>query len=188
MPILTLAAKDLRLLLRDPRSAVILLVTPLLLILVLGLALGEGFGESPDERLRISIVNLDRGLPEHATFPDKPWADVVIDDLSTTENIRLEIIPDLATAERLIARGRRPAIIVFEPDFSERMQRCSFLTNANPPPINPLGARRRPDRTTRRQVARGQNAAGLRVDHRTGDAGHAPARGHSVDDRQGVSA
>ncbi len=77
MPILTLAAKDLRLLLRDPRSAVILLLTPLLLILVLGLALGEGFGEKPDERLRISIVNLDRGLPGDVPFPDKPWSEVV---------------------------------------------------------------------------------------------------------------
>ena len=50
-------------------SAVILLVTPLLLILVLGLALGEGFGEKPDERLRISVVNLDRGLPTKQAVP-----------------------------------------------------------------------------------------------------------------------
>ena len=91
MAILTLAAKDLRLLLRDPRSAVILLVTPLLLILVLGLALGEGFGEKPDERLRVSIVNLDKGLPEKASFPEKPWSDVVIDDLSATPNLRIEV-------------------------------------------------------------------------------------------------
>ncbi len=80
MAILTLAAKDLRLLLRDPRSAVILLLTPLLLILVLGLALGEGFGEKPDERLRISIVNLDDGLKEKVAFPEKKWSEVVIDD------------------------------------------------------------------------------------------------------------
>jgi len=139
MAIFTLATKDLRLLLRDPRSAVILLLTPLLLILVLGLALGEGFVEKPDDRLRISIVNLDKGLPAKVTFPEKPWADVVIDDLSATENIRLEIINDRAEAERLVARGRRPAVIVFEPDFSDRMQRCSFLTHADPPPINPLG-------------------------------------------------
>src|SRR5579883_26140 len=139
MAIFTLATKDLRLLLRDPRSAVILLLTPLLLILVLGLALGEGFVEKPDDRLRISIVNLDKVLPAKVTFPEKPWADVVIDDLSATENIRLEIINDRAEAERLVARGRRPAVIVFEPDFSDRMQRCSFLTHADPPPINPLG-------------------------------------------------
>ena len=51
MPFLTIAAKDLRLLLRDPRSAVILLVMPLVLILVLGLSLGEAFGRKPDDRI-----------------------------------------------------------------------------------------------------------------------------------------
>ncbi|MBP3955246.1 ABC transporter permease [Gemmata sp. G18] len=137
MPILTLAAKDLRLLLRDPRSAVILLVTPLLLILVLGLALGEGFGEKPDDRLRISVVNLDRGLPGKVPFPEKPWSEVVIDDMSATQDIRLEIIRDRGEAERLIAKNRRAAVIVFEEDFSERMHRCSFLTSADS--VNPFG-------------------------------------------------
>ena len=139
MAILTLAAKDLRLLLRDARSAVILLVTPLLLILVLGLALGEGFGEKPDERLRISVVNLDNGLKTKQSFPGKPWSEVVIDDLSATQDIRLEIIPSRAEAERLVARGSRAAVLVFEPDFSDRMNRCSFLSKDTPPPINPLG-------------------------------------------------
>ena len=139
MAILTLAAKDLRLLLRDPRSAVILLVTPLLLILVLGLALGEGFGEKPDERLRISIVNLDEGLTAKVPFPEKRWSEVVIDDLSATQDIRLEIITDRAEAKRLVDTGRRAAVIVFEPDFSTKMHRCSFLTHDTPEPLNPLG-------------------------------------------------
>ena len=138
MPILTLALKDLRLLLRDARSAVILLVTPLLLILVLGLALGEGFGEKPDERLRISVVNLDRGLPTKQPFPNKPWSEVVIDDMSATPDIRIEIITDRAEAEKLVSRGSRPAVLIFEPEFSERMNRCSFLTKGDPPPINPF--------------------------------------------------
>jgi ABC-2 type transport system permease protein len=138
MAVFTLAAKDLRLLARDARSAVILLITPLLLILVLGLALGEGFGEKPDERLRISVVNLDLGLNTKQSFPEKPWSEVVIDDLTATAGIRVEVIPDLAEAERLVARNRRAAVIVFEPDFSERMNRCSFLTHDNPPPINPF--------------------------------------------------
>jgi len=137
MPILTLAVKDLRLLLRDPRSAVILLVTPLLLIVVLYFALGEGFGETTDERLRISIVNCDRGLPEKVPFPEKSWSEVVIDDLSATQDIRLEIITDRAEAERLVTKGRRPAVVVFGEGFSERMRRCSFLSQ--PDSVNPLG-------------------------------------------------
>lgn len=140
MPVLTLALKDLRLLLRDPRSAVILLLMPLVLILVLGMALGEGFGEKADDRLRISVVNLDRGLPPDPTrtYPPKPWSEVVLDDLSGTADVRLELITDRAEAERLVSRGNRAAVIVFEPEFSERVQRCSFLTHGDPPPINPF--------------------------------------------------
>lgn len=140
MAVLTLAAKDLRLLLRDPRSAVILLVTPLLLIVVMYFALGEGFGEKPDERLRISVVNLDRGLPGKVPFPEKPWSEVVLDDLSATQDIRLEIITSEEEARRLIAKSRRPAVIVFGPDFSARMHRCSFLSErVEPGAVNPLG-------------------------------------------------
>src|SRR5437763_9939814 len=109
MAILTLAAKDLRLLIRDPRSAVILLVTPLLLILVLGLALGEGFGEKPDERLRVSVVNLDEGIPagvepRDRAFPGRRWSEVVIDDLTATPGIKVELLPDLETAKGLVAK------------------------------------------------------------------------------------
>jgi ABC-2 type transport system permease protein len=139
MAILTLAAKDLRLLLRDPRSAVILIVTPLLLILVLGLALGESFGQTPDDRLPISIVNLDEGHPAGTPFKEKRWSDVVIRDIRATKDIRVEEIPDRATADRLIAKNSRAAVIVFGPQFSARMHRASFLTKGDPPPVNPLG-------------------------------------------------
>src|SRR5262249_22549276 len=124
-------------------------VTPLLLIVVLYFALGESFGETTDEKLRISIVNLDNGLPAGTTFPDKSWAEVVIDDLSAPDerpgaadqpkrqDVRLEFISDLAEGEQLVARGRRPAVVVFGPKFSEQLDRCSFLTQ--PGSVNPLG-------------------------------------------------
>ena len=69
MPIWTLAKKDLRLLIRDPRALVILLAMPFLFILVLGISLGEGFGKKPLEGLRVSVVNLDRGLPRFFDMP-----------------------------------------------------------------------------------------------------------------------
>lgn len=69
MVIWTLARKDLRLLVRDPRALIILLAMPLIFILVLGVSLGEGFGQKPAERLRVSVVNLDEGVPR--TF-DRP--------------------------------------------------------------------------------------------------------------------
>lgn len=146
MPVLTLAAKDLRLLLRDPRSAVILLLMPLVLTLVLGLALGEGFGEKADDRLRVSVVVLDRGLPEKPgrTFPQMPWSELVIDDIGadpegTGGGIRVEVIDSRERAEQMVSRGKRAAVLVFEPEFSDRMDRCSFLARPGFEPVNPLG-------------------------------------------------
>src|SRR5438132_3887680 len=66
MPIWTIAKKEARLLLRDPRAGFILLAMPFLFILVLGLSLGETFGQKPDERLRVSLVDLDQGYLEPA--------------------------------------------------------------------------------------------------------------------------
>ena len=66
MPIWTIAKKEARLLLRDPRAGFILLAMPFLFILVLGLSLGETFGQKPDERLRVSLVDLDDGYLEPA--------------------------------------------------------------------------------------------------------------------------
>jgi ABC-2 type transport system permease protein len=138
--LLTLAAKDLRLLLRDVRSGVILLLMPLLLIAVLGLAVGEGFGQKPDARLRISMVDLDAGLVDlpAGTFPNRPWSQVVIGDLATTAGIRLELIPTREEAEKLVRSGKRAAVLVFEPQFSSLLHRCSFLTDNKPTPLNPL--------------------------------------------------
>src|SRR5262245_46197795 len=128
MAILTLARKDLRVLLRDTRAAIILLTMPVIFILVLGLALGESFGQKPDDRLRISIVDEDAGLPPNpGPFPGKPWSQVMRDDLAQTGGIRVEIISSRAEAEELTRRGKRSAILVFTPAFSANVHNCSFL-------------------------------------------------------------
>jgi ABC-type multidrug transport system permease subunit len=69
MVIWTLAKKDLRLLLRDARAMIILLAMPLIFILVLGVSLGEGFGQKAEDRLRVSVLVLDEGLPRHFDRP-----------------------------------------------------------------------------------------------------------------------
>src|SRR5262245_32516721 len=135
----TLAAKDFRLLQRDYRSAVILLVTPLVFVAVLSVVVGEGFGQKPDDRLRVSVVNLDEGLPpNHGPYPPRKWSEVAIDDLAGTADIRIELIESREEAERLVRNGRRSAVLVFEQNFSAEMHRCSFLTKADPEPLNPL--------------------------------------------------
>jgi len=70
MGIWTLAKKDLRILLRDPRAVTILFAMPLIFILVLGVSLGEGFGQKADDRLKVSVLVLDEGLPR---FFDRPY-------------------------------------------------------------------------------------------------------------------
>ncbi len=204
MPIWILAKKDLRLLLRDTRALVVLLAMPFAFILVLGLALGEGFGHKPDDRLRVSIVNLDRGSIDPVAFregmawlaapplpgahawsglafqrasqemerdaqlheglslltatatpgdpsplfgatglmvlhranrtPREPWSAVVLRDLEQTGGIRVEMIETIAEAERLVERRERPGVLVFGPQFSERVAQSSFLADG----INPF--------------------------------------------------
>jgi ABC-type Na+ efflux pump permease subunit len=164
MAIWTLARKDLRLLIRDPKAAIILLVMPFIFILVLGLSLGEGFGQKPDDRLRVSVLDLDQGYrPAQAraavawltvapgltgfvgpallaqanatpNFPPETWAQTVRRDLAETGDIRLELIRSRDEAERLVHSSRRAAVLVFGPRFSEQVARSSFLANG----INPF--------------------------------------------------
>jgi ABC-type multidrug transport system permease subunit len=127
-----LAKKELRLLLRDRLAAGLLVGMPLLFILVLGLLLGESFGQKPDDTLRISIVDVDEGVGLHG----KSWAHWVHQDLVETPGIRLEILPDLDEARKLVREHRRSAILVLKPDMSDRVNQCSFLDT--PGSINPF--------------------------------------------------
>jgi ABC-type multidrug transport system permease subunit len=132
-----LAKKDLRLLVRDPRAVVVLLAMPLIFILVLGVSLGEGFGQKPDDRLRVSIVDLDQGYTDPDAGGDAPklqWSKTVERDLAQTGGIRVEIIPTLEEAEQLVRNSKRAAVIVFGPDFSKQMTLSSFLRGG----VNPL--------------------------------------------------
>jgi ABC-type Na+ efflux pump permease subunit len=132
-----LAKKDLRLLVRDPRAVVVLLAMPLIFILVLGVSLGEGFGQKPDDRLRVSIVNLDQSFPDPEAEPDAPklhWSKTIERDLAQTAGIRVEVIPTLDEAQELVRNGQRAAVLVFGPKFSQRVTLSSFLRGG----VNPL--------------------------------------------------
>lgn len=129
-PLLAVARKDLTLMVRDRRSLVLLLAMPAFFISVLGALLGEGFGAKADDRVRVSIVDLDRGKG----ILDASFAKLVRDDLLETPGIRVEVLPDRETAQRLVARHERAAVIVLGADFSDRLNGCSFL----PDGINPF--------------------------------------------------
>ncbi|QEL19794.1 ABC transporter permease [Limnoglobus roseus] len=139
-PILTLAAKDFRLMLRDPRAGVILLLMPVLLVFILGLTVGGAFDPNKKEQLRISVVNLDAGLlPDAGPFPGRPWSDILLEDFASTADIKVELIPSREQAEALVHSGERAVVIILEPEFSDHMQRCSFVGEPlKKNPINPL--------------------------------------------------
>jgi ABC-2 type transport system permease protein len=131
MVIWTLAKKELRLLLRDRMAAILLLGMPLLFILILGLLVGEGFGQKSDDRLRISLVDEDTG---ESPFNDEngkkmSWAKVVQRDLAETAGIKVELIGSDAEARELIQFHKRPAILIFKKTFSEKVNNCSFLVD-----------------------------------------------------------
>src|SRR5262249_36735114 len=93
--------------------------------------LGESFGQKPDDRVRVSLVDLDQGS---GLVPGEPWSRVVQRDLAETAGIRLELITNREEAERLVGDHKRAAVLIFEPTFSEQINRCSFLVDG----INPF--------------------------------------------------
>jgi ABC-type multidrug transport system permease subunit len=127
----TLVKKELRLLVRDRIAGALLLVMPLVFILLLGMLLGEGFGEKPDARLRVSLVRLDHGT---GLEPGEPWSKVVQDDLAETAGIKVEVIDSLETAQQLVENHKRAAVLIFKPTFTDRVNECSFLSSG----INPF--------------------------------------------------
>jgi ABC-type multidrug transport system permease subunit len=131
MPLRTLICKEFRLLLRDPWSALLLLVMPLLFILILGLLLGEGFGQKTDDRTRIVIVDLDAGAGELGTAVpgQRRWADQVRDDMKNTSGLRVETLSSVEEARRLVEEHRLPAVLVLKPGFTQKVNSCGFLRN-----------------------------------------------------------
>jgi ABC-type Na+ efflux pump permease subunit len=130
MPLWTLAKKEVRLLLRDRLAAVILVGMPLLFVLILGMLLGDTFGKK--ERLRISVVSLDVGP---CSIPGKKnWAEVVQQDLRETGGVVVEELGSVEEGEQLIREHKRAAVLIFEPEFSVQVEKCSFLRDG----LNPF--------------------------------------------------
>jgi ABC-type multidrug transport system permease subunit len=133
MVIWTLAKKDLRLLVRDPRALIILLAMPLIFILVLGVSLGENFGKSPASGLRLNVLIEDVGVGGRVdpppTIDNQPWSQVLRHDLNETADIRVEFVANRAEAEHLVKSSQRAAVLVLGKHFSKRIGRCSFLAS-----------------------------------------------------------
>ncbi len=109
-----IALKDLILLLKDRKSLVTLLVTPLALTLVLGLALGSMWGtETPPST--VLYLNEDEG----------EWGAILFEEVFTIpelkEKFNLQRITDLDEAGQTVQRGQATALIHIPPDFSREI-------------------------------------------------------------------
>ena len=97
-----------------------------------------------------------------------------MDDLTATAGIRLEILPDVAEAERLVARNSRAAVIDLRAGLL-RADEPLLVPHARQPaadqPVRPR--RRRAWREVGLTLLEGQDAAGHRQHHRSGRAGDA---------------
>ena len=115
-------------------------------------------------------------------FPREKWSKLLLRDLNETGDIRVEFVKDRAEAEALVRNSQRAAVLVLGKEFSQRVERCSFLVEG----LNPF---HRTGSSSPRSMSRcyeGSDAADRRRHHRSGRAGEPVARHHAVDDRPGL--
>ena len=105
--------KDLRLLLRDRRTLLSLLVLPLFFITIIGISAGQLFTEKEKaKRMRVGVVNED-----HSPLSEKLISQVArFDALEVTE---LEARQD---AKDLLADGKIDVLAVIGPGFHDRVE------------------------------------------------------------------
>lgn len=125
-----IAFKDVRVWTRDIAALGVLLGMPLVLIFILGSALG---GQGGDFRIRAAIVNLDAGTTSPDPAEPRTSSKGITTDLGgemvTTfkESDRLNKVfemtyePDEARARSDVSTGRLAAVLVVPEDFSERV-------------------------------------------------------------------
>ncbi len=128
--VITVFRRESLALLRDRRTLITLLVLPFFCILILGILLGEGFGQKADDHFRVTIVDLDK----KAGLGGITWGERIRADLRESPDLKLEIINDPNEAISLVQSHRRSAIIVLGPDLGDKVDNCSFLSGG----INPF--------------------------------------------------
>lgn len=112
--LLNIALKDFRVLVRDKAAFLIMLGMPLVLIFILGSALG-GVGDSEVVDIPVAIVSVDSG--EQGTHFAEAIADV--EELQSVFNI--EVSDDVEAVRTAVERGDLTAALVIPKDFSEAL-------------------------------------------------------------------
>jgi ABC-type multidrug transport system permease subunit len=120
----TLVRKDLKRLVREPSSLFMIILFPIMLTLVFGLAFG-GIGGNQTATYQIGLVN------NSPLNPSPNWTQCFIGNLTSVKILKVQLYVDNATAQNDLIQGKISAVIIIPQDFSES---CESFWKA---PTNP---------------------------------------------------
>jgi ABC-type multidrug transport system permease subunit len=115
-----LVKKDLKRLIREPSALFMIILFPIMLTLVFGLAFG-GIGGNQTATYPIGLVNNN---PPNQSLD---WTQHFIGNLTSIEILKIRPYPDNATAQGDLIQGKISAIIIIPQDFS---QSCDSFQSA----------------------------------------------------------
>jgi ABC-2 type transport system permease protein len=118
--VFALVQKDLKRLVREPSALFMIILFPIMLTLVFGLAFG-GIGGNQTATYQIGLVN---NSPPNQ---NSNWAQNFIGNLTSVEILKIQPYLDNATAQNDLIQGKISAIIIIPEDFSNS---CDSFWNA----------------------------------------------------------
>lgn len=108
--ILALVRKDLRRTIREPASLFIILLFPVMLTLLFGVAFG-GIGGTASTTYQVGVVDLN------AAGPSAHWSGDLVANLSATQILQMKPYADNGSAQADLRVGNLQAVIVIPADF-----------------------------------------------------------------------
>jgi ABC-2 type transport system permease protein len=109
---LALTKKNLRLTTREPAVLFMLIIFPITLTFIFGLAFG-GIGDGTTTSFNVGLLNLD------TTGPQADWGHAFVDNLTASEIFVVHDYDDNATGQDALLQGNLDAFIVIPEDFGD---------------------------------------------------------------------
>lgn len=108
----TIAAKDLRIILKDKGALFTLLALPVVIIAIFGMSTGQMLtAQEATKLVKVGVVDEDQGaVSEH-----------VVRDLAAIGGLKVEKLPDRDTAKMELQQGRESVVVILGKDFENRI-------------------------------------------------------------------
>jgi ABC-2 type transport system permease protein len=113
--LLTIAAKDTKIMVRDRAALLVMLAMPLALIFILGSALGS-IGEGGSLNARVAIVNLDEGST------GQRFVDGLTESKDIAKVFTIEVRDDAEAVRTAVERGDLTAALIIPKDLTAKVQ------------------------------------------------------------------